>query len=567
MKKLSISIVALLAYILFPIHALAVKYDIEKTDIHAYLGPDGNVQVEEIHTYAFEGDFNGITRTLIAKEGTQIQDVKATENGTALDVEQEDNLYKVYRSGADETVTIHLTYTIKDGVEVYSDMAQFYWPFFDQNNESDYSNLDIYIHPPKPTGDVEFIGYDSAWDSGQADNDGVVHFAMGHVSAGQQGDVRAAYDSALFSGAPSAGDTSIREDILADKEKKEAEIAAFQKDKDMFNRIAPFVIGGFVFYLLILMMGRNLYKRRIKSENERQFVDAFFVPKTGLSMPATIQYMNNGVLDTRALTAALLDLVRNGYVKEKDDEKFIVVNRQTDHMHEQMLIAWLFDMVGKNGTFRLSDLETYTKNQSNHESYRNNFMQWQQSVKQEVEAKGLYEKRNNRRIAVGFSSLIMLPFTILFGVYELYGWMIAAFILAISVIVIAISDKRKTAEGAYIKEQWERFEMKFADLTPTEWSEWLDDDQKRAFIYGLGRNNQAIQKKNKSLLEHAPQYEQLNHDSGANMLLFLMIASSAHMHFDQAEVAAAPDISTTSSSGTPRVGGGIGGGGGGSGAF
>src|SRR5690606_32620204 len=121
--------------------------DIEKTDIHAYLQMDGNVQVEEIHTYAFDGEFNGITRTLIAKKGTQIQDVKASENGTALDVEQEDNLYKIYRGGADETVTIHLTYTIKDGVEVYSDMGQFYWPFFDQNNESAYHNLDIYIHP------------------------------------------------------------------------------------------------------------------------------------------------------------------------------------------------------------------------------------------------------------------------------------------------------------------------------------------------------------------------------------------------------------------------------------
>lgn len=566
MKKLSIAIVAVLAFMLFPVSALAVEFDIEKTDIHAYLQMDGNVQVEEIHTYAFDGEFNGLTRTLIAKKGTQIQDVKASENGTALDVEQEDNLYKIYRGGADETVTIHLTYTIKDGVEVYSDMGQFYWPFFDQNNESAYHNLDIYIHPPKPTGDVEFIGYDSAWDTGKADHDGVVHFAMGHVSSGQKGDVRVAYDSSLFSAAPSAGDMSIRDDIVRDKEKKEAEIAAFKKDQDMFNRIAPYVVFGFALYLLFLVMSRIQYKRKIKAEIERRFVDAFFVPKTGLSMPATIQYMNNGVLDTHALTAALLDLVRKDYVVKKEDETFVVVNRQTDHMHEQMLIAWLFDMVGKNGTFRLSDLATYTKNKNNHESYWNNFMQWQQSVKQEVDAKELYEKRNNKRMAVGLSSLIMLPFTILFGVYELYGWMIASIVLVVCVIVLAIGGKRRTAEGAYIKEQWDRFEIKFADLTPTEWNEWLDDDQKRAFIYGLGRNNQAIQKKNKILLEHAPQYDQLNHDSGMNMFLFLVIASSAHTYFGQAEASAAPNIST-GSSGTPGVGGGIGGGGGGSGAF
>ncbi|WP_382353119.1 DUF2207 domain-containing protein [Lederbergia graminis] len=556
----------MLAFMIFPIISLAVEYDIEKTDIHAYLQSDGNIQVEETHTYAFDGDFNGITRTLIAKKGTEIQDMKATENGKALNVEQEDNLYKVHRKGTDETVTIDLTYTIINGVEVYADMAQFYWPFFDQSNESDYNNLNIYIHPPKPTRDVEFIGYDSAWDTGKVDKDGVVHFAMGHVSSGEKGDVRVAYDSSLFTGASSAGDKSIRQEILSDIEKKEAEIAAFNKRKELFHRIAPFVIVGFALYLLSLMMRRSQYKRQIKSELERQFVDSFFVPKTGLSMPATIQYMNNGVLDTHALTAALLDLVRKGYVKENDQETFVVVNRKTDHEHEQILLTWLFDIIGKNGTFRLTDLETYTKNKNNHESYQKYFANWKKSVKREVDAKELYEKRDNTRMTVGLSSLILLPFIILFGIHELYGWMLAAIVLAGYVIVFAIIDKRKTVEGANIKAQWERFEVKFADLVPTEWNEWLDDDQKRAFIYGLGRNNHTIQKKSKTLMEHVPQYNQLNHNSGTNMLLFLMIASSAHTHFDKAEAATMPNIST-GSGGTPGAGGGVGGGGGGSGAF
>src|SRR5690606_36721181 len=148
MKKLTVIIVAMLAFMIFPIIAQAVELDIEKTDIHAYLQSDGNIQVEETHTYAFDGDFNGITRTLIAKKGTEIQDMKATENGKALKVEQEDNLCKVHRHGTDEAVIIQLTYTIINGVQVYVVMGQFFWPLFDQRNESDYNNRNIDIHPP-----------------------------------------------------------------------------------------------------------------------------------------------------------------------------------------------------------------------------------------------------------------------------------------------------------------------------------------------------------------------------------------------------------------------------------
>ncbi len=89
-------------------------------------------------------DFNGITRTLIPKENTQIIDFQASENNTSLDIEQEENLYKAYRSGSDEEVKVDLSYTIKNGVEVYTDLAQFYWPFFDTSNESTYQNMDIY---------------------------------------------------------------------------------------------------------------------------------------------------------------------------------------------------------------------------------------------------------------------------------------------------------------------------------------------------------------------------------------------------------------------------------------
>src|SRR5699024_6155439 len=195
MKKIVILLTIIFSVVLLPLPILAVDFSIENTEINAHLQENGNVQVTEQHTYQFDDDFNGITRTLIPKEQTEILDFQASENGKSLDVEQEENLYKIYRSGSDEEVQVEISYTISNGVELFSDLAQFYWPFFDTSNESAYQNMNIYVHPPQPTEDeVLALGYDEAYDTSTIKAGGVVHFAMGEVDSGTNGDIRVAFD-------------------------------------------------------------------------------------------------------------------------------------------------------------------------------------------------------------------------------------------------------------------------------------------------------------------------------------------------------------------------------------
>lgn len=104
---------------LFPGTGFAVDFSITKVDIEAFLQENGQVNVTESHTYSFDGEFNGITREIVPKEGARISQLKATENGKSLKVEKEEDLYKIYRKGEDESITIVISYTIEDGVDVY----------------------------------------------------------------------------------------------------------------------------------------------------------------------------------------------------------------------------------------------------------------------------------------------------------------------------------------------------------------------------------------------------------------------------------------------------------------
>src|SRR5690625_98665 len=116
MKKFTpILFLSIFVLLLFPLQVFAVEFSIERTEIDAYLQENGNVQVIETHTYEFDGEFNGITRMLIAKSGTSIRDFMANERGNSLHVELDGQTYKIYRGGEDETVTIELSYMIENG--------------------------------------------------------------------------------------------------------------------------------------------------------------------------------------------------------------------------------------------------------------------------------------------------------------------------------------------------------------------------------------------------------------------------------------------------------------------
>src|SRR5699024_9435866 len=198
MKKMMFFILVLAALLIFPLPALAVDYSIDQMQIDAYLLDDGNVNVTERQTYVCEGEFNGITRSLIPKEGTKIVNVEASEDGEQREIVEDDNEYKIYGSGKDQQETMELSYTMEGGADRYTDVAQCNWPAFHKRNESDDQQLDVLIHPPEPTDNVIAFGYDEAMDTAKTEADGTAHFAMGNVPEGENGDIRVAYDATLF---------------------------------------------------------------------------------------------------------------------------------------------------------------------------------------------------------------------------------------------------------------------------------------------------------------------------------------------------------------------------------
>ena len=260
---------------LFPSQSLAVDYSITDVKMDAFLQENGNVDVKETHTYDFIGEFNGITREIIPKKGTNITGFKATENDSPLRTEKKNDLYLIHRKGTDETITIQLRYSIENGVDLYSDIADFYWPFFDERNESTYENLQVTVHPPKETVPIVAFGYDEAFKTEKILPDGSVRFQFGEVPYETNGDIRVGYEPALFPGATLKSNKPMKDEILRAKQDLLDEAQAAAERKEKLSNMAKVVISVYTIILLLLMISTLIKSRMKKAAVQRETPNTF----------------------------------------------------------------------------------------------------------------------------------------------------------------------------------------------------------------------------------------------------------------------------------------------------
>lgn len=551
---------------LFPHVGYAVDFSITDVKIDAFLQENGQVEVTETHTYDFDSEFNGITREIVPKDGTNIHDLQAFENGKALKIEKENDLYKIHRTGENESITINIHYVIDNGVHVYQDVAEFYWPFFDKRNESAYEQMNITIYPPKETNDVIAFGYDEAFVKEKVLADGAVLFELGEVPDGKNGDIRVAYDAALFPVAPLTANAVMKGEIMKAEQMLLEAAAARAETRETLAKIAIVVVPLFAILFFIIVLRIILNRKMKKREIEQALHKITLIPEERISLPGTILFTAGMSLHpAEAMSAALLDLVRKGLIQKGADGDFLLVDGiQPQHKHERLLLQFLFNEIGTGTEFSFDDLKAYTTKTANHEKFQTNMMKWQQALREELKENKLFNKNGKLRVFLLIAGLLLIPFNILFVSYELFGWFAAALVLTLAYFALAATFITKSEEGLKISQEWGLMGKRLQQLSLDNWKQLSEQDQIRAYIYGLGTNNKSIVEKNKEFIQlfNRPLSTGDMNAVNLNSLILIgpLISSNFHTAHDSTQ-------STTSSSSSSSTGGGVGGGGGGSGAF
>ena len=370
--------------------AHARSYSIDEVQIRAWIQPNGNLLVNEMFTYTFEGKYTSVRRSIHEDHHDGVQWFEAYEllNDDAelgfleegdmrqLDSKREDGTYRSPFPVEDATKTIVYAYELKDAVDSYDSYSDVTVPFFGSgsNHDVDLHNVTIdFVFPEEiDPGEYHAFFHDQ---KGKVEEKGpeVVRFTTPVSDMYSLTETRLLYPSSVMTAqkktaAPMSLDKAIQEeeDRMMLQAKRETQMKTVDK-----------VLGGLAVslsaILLIMLIGFLIGKIR-GSGTTREVVEA----------DPLLIYMvyKRGKFTHGALMAGLYSLVESGKATvrtQKATTRFLSDARSPDETLfftltsdgkplspiEEKLISWVFKRKGKNGSasFAMTDLAGATRSE------------------------------------------------------------------------------------------------------------------------------------------------------------------------------------------------------------
>jgi uncharacterized membrane protein len=131
------------------------SFRITDYEAQVFIQENGDIEVSELFTYQFSGEFNGITRSIGLKGSDGLAYFYGSEyqpERKQLEVTQETEgdmvTFRIYDKSTNESKIFLLEYRLKNVITKYNDIAEFYWKFFDAANTSPINRVRIEIFFP-----------------------------------------------------------------------------------------------------------------------------------------------------------------------------------------------------------------------------------------------------------------------------------------------------------------------------------------------------------------------------------------------------------------------------------
>lgn len=413
-----------------PDKAYAKSYSLPSTNIEATLNADGSMNVVQEREYDFSGDYTLATIDLgTLPQNSTLTLESASINGVVLNevefqpswrsyggpgvscysFDKDKNKIYFFGSYSNEKVKFALSYNITNCINVYSDVAEFYWKFVGAGWEVASENVTAKFNIPAPAN----ASKDNirAWAhgplSGRVSIDSVknVTCTAKKVDAGQFAEARIVFPSSWMS-IPSTSSVGKLQSIL-DEEQKFADEANAERYKSLlYVGICALVALLFIGLCVILFF-------KYGKEYKPEFTDAYWrdAPEPGINPAVVARLLRWNKQDTSDLTSSIIYLNSKGVLKiepvktvkkrligsdkEEIDYKFIrseSVQAPIDDV-DKATLNLLFDIVGgSNDEILFSDINNFAK--SNPSTFSEAVTNWQNRLDISVDNKCFFDEKS-----------------------------------------------------------------------------------------------------------------------------------------------------------------------------
>ena len=555
------------------------------------------MQVNEIFTYNFDGNFNGIIRSIGTGGSDGLANFRASEYlpqkkvlETTQSVEGEMVTFRIYDQSSNEQKSFLLEYRLKNVITRYNDIAEFYWKFFDQSNTSPIGWVRIEVLFPNQTvseEDLRVFGHGPSHGQVSITDQEVVLYEVNGLASATMVEARILFPTSFVPEANRIVPLDRYDRIM----QEELNWAQSSERKNTFMILA-FLFIPVVMILNIIMAIRLYFKydRELKPEME---LDYYRELPQDITPALVSQLMSVQGAGTKDIMATLMDLTRKGYLKieevsswRKKDYRFVLLNKDTGSLkeHEENLIHWLFYGIGNGEAVTLKEIEDYSKSSGKSSwtqgSFRHQYNQWKKTVKREFKKFNYFgTSKDGLKTAVRtvlweiVSVLVLMAVAFLFRVpwYILIPLLFGVIITGMGLIGYGALIRKKTQVGVNEYHKWsafKRFLLHFSNMKDYEIPSLVVWEHYLVYAISLGIAEKVISKlrpvladQNITMGNSAILYHMTNRNGQLNASAF----RSFEKAFSHSFVMASP--STGSGGGFSSGGGGGGGGGGGAGAF
>lgn len=322
------------------LHAYSKEYDHPLIEQIYRLLPDGDAEVEEIRTFRFVGSFTWAnlkrsTEGQYGKYDIEYLGVWDADSRAPLPYTQSaEGEYAVLRweyRAQDTTRRFRLRYRIRNAVQRYNDVAQFYWKAI-EDEHAPIAEVRIVLIPPAPSPELFKVFIHSKAAPGRLkfeDDFSRATIEQRDIPSDSFVEVRALLSPSIFANAPRIDGNRYETFLEEERRFAEAELKAARR-REQLHRLLKWAVGLEMFIVPIILIGMigsyiSVYRRYGTEPPVPDDVEYEREPPRELPpavVPAILtQHQAQSTEVVKGFAATLLEAARLGYLTIEEEQK------------------------------------------------------------------------------------------------------------------------------------------------------------------------------------------------------------------------------------------------------
>ncbi|GAA0815624.1 DUF2207 family protein [Clostridium tertium] len=408
------------------VYANTKEYFVDKLNIEAQILDNGDVVINEIIEYRFNGDFNGIYRNLnldgandYLVNGISIIDNSGNIINITEDYNDENNTYqinrdynsaqiKIFSKSNNESKKFNLNYTIKGAAKKYTNYSQLYWNFYDVENIESVKEGTVKISLKDENFDINNLTYDIYGDgeiiTNNTEQSIIINFKGLTTLIGINMKFQKDY-------------LSMAEELAIDDNSEDYNLGYTDYYKEQgndegFGILAVFIFIGAGVGALIFALNKSKFNKEVNEYRSKYiFTNEEFIMEPPSDIPPGLVNLlideknvsNNMLIATLFYLANkgnyTIEEINNKSSKKKNDLVFTRTdyNKNQEYSHLQYIIDW-FEEYETNGKFSMKEIKNIVSSKRNANKFIKNLEKWISRVKEDGEKIGFYIKIKDKNV-------------------------------------------------------------------------------------------------------------------------------------------------------------------------